>query len=294
MPRDQVYGVNRRRIGDAVVTVVNDGFEDFSFDILSPNITENEARSLLAAAGLPTIPRMSVNCYVVQDGRQTVLIDAGDANCLGTGGKLQGALAAADINPGQIDSILLTHAHPDHIGGLMEDGVARFPNAELILHEKELRFWNDEENFSNAPQQLHAVRTLVLKTFETYRRSLRPVCSGEVLSGITIQPLFGHTPGHSGFLISSGPESVFLWGDIVHWPDIQIPRPEVSLTFDINREQAVETRIRLLDMLASESILIGGMHLNFPGFIRIHRDGSSYVIQEDRWLPYLNSGAGSA
>lgn len=73
----------------------------------------------------------------------------------------------------------------------------------------------------------------------------------------------------------------------MHWPDIQVPRPEVSLTFDINREQAADTRRRLLDMLATEDTLVGGMHLNFPGFIRIRRDERSYVIQEERWFPYL-------
>lgn len=292
MPKEQVYGIYRRRVGDTVVTLLNDGIEDFSFDILSPNIKEDEAKSLLTKAKLPPIPRISVNCYVVQDGKQTVLIDAGDANRFGTGGRLQGALAAADISPQQIDSILLTHAHPDHLGGLTGHGAAVFTNAELIVHEKELQFWNSDEHFHQAPQRLHAVRKLALDTFGAYRTALRSVSGGEVLSGITIQPLFGHTPGHSGFIVSSGSESLFIWGDIAHWPDIQIPRPEASLVFDIDGKQAVETRRRTLDALASENTLVGGMHLNFPGFIRIHRDGSSYSIQEERWFPYIAPNGG--
>lgn len=126
-------------------------FEDFSFDVLSPDIAEEEAKQLLAEAGLPTIPRMSVNCYVVEDGRRTVLIDTGDANCLGSGDKLQGALAVAKVDPRKIDSVLLTHAHPDHLGGLIEHGVALFPNAELILYENELRFCERRQQLQPCP-----------------------------------------------------------------------------------------------------------------------------------------------
>ena len=288
IPRQQAYGINRRRIGDVVVTLINDGFEEFSFDILSNNITADEAKTMLTAANLPPIPRMSVNVYVVQDGHRTILIDGGDANCQRTGGRLHYALSAANIDASQIDAILLTHAHPDHVGGLAaHNATPLFPNAELILHPDELRFWRDDENFRKLPERLHGIRSLALNTFNAYQQVTRTATSGEVFPGITIQPLPGHTPGHSGYLIASGKDSVLIWGDIVHWPDIQIPRPEVTLAFDIDPSQAAETRMRLLDRLATDNTLIGGMHLNFPGFIRIHRDRNTYVIHEERWLPDL-------
>ena len=287
-PRQQAYGINRRRIGDVVVTLINDGFEDFSFDILSDNITSDEAKALLEAADLPPIPRMTLNVYVVQDGHRTILIDGGDASGHRTGGRLQYALSAANIDASQIDTILLTHAHPDHAGGLAGyNATPLFPNAELVVHPEELRFWRDDANFRNASEDMTGMRGLALNTFAAYQAVTRTADSGEVLPGITIQPLPGHTPGHSGYLIASGNESLLIWGDIVHWPDIQIPRPEVSLAFDINPRQAVETRMRLLDRVATDNLLIGGMHLNFPGFIRIHRDGNTYAIHEERWLPDL-------
>jgi glyoxylase-like metal-dependent hydrolase (beta-lactamase superfamily II) len=223
IPRQQAYGINRRKIGDVVVTLINDGSEEFSFDILSDNITADEAKSLLRAANLPPIPRMAVNVYVVQDEHRTVLIDGGDANCLGTGGRLHYALSAANIDASQIDTILLTHAHSGHVGGLAaHNATPLFPNAELVLNAEELRFWRDDENFRNTPD-LYAARSLALNTFDAYRSATRTATSGEVVPGITIQPLPGHTPGHSGYLITSGKDSVLIWGDIAHWPDIQIP-----------------------------------------------------------------------
>lgn len=281
-PHLQANGIYRRKVGNSVVTVINDGYEDFSFDILSSNITEKEAKELLVAANLQPIPRMNVNCYVVQDGKRTILIDAGDANCLGSGGKLQEGLAAAGIDPSEIDIILLTHAHPDHVGGLALKGQSLFPQAELVLHEKELRFWQEGTNFGGVPKELHAMRRLALDTFEAYQHSIRTSQGGEVVPGITMLPLFGHTPGHSGYMISSGKQSVLIWGDIVHWPDIQIPRPEVSLVFDVCQQQAAATRRGVLDMVTSDNIVVGGMHLNFPGFIRIQREQDTYSIHKER------------
>jgi glyoxylase-like metal-dependent hydrolase (beta-lactamase superfamily II) len=286
IPRQQAYGINRRRVGDVVVTMINDGYEDFSFDILL-NFDSETAEELLRAANLAPVPRMPVNVYVVQDGQRTVLIDAGDGNFQGNGGRLHAALSAAHIDAAQIDTILLTHAHPDHIGGLASPSAsALFPNAELVLNTKELHFWRDDPNVQNT-EYLRGPRALALNVFNAYRSRLRTAEDGEVLPGIVMQPLPGHTPGHSGYLISSRNESVLIWGDIVHWPDIQIPRFDASLSFDSDPNKAAETRKRVLDLVANDNILVGGMHLNFPGFIRVDRDGETYAVRDERWSPDL-------
>jgi glyoxylase-like metal-dependent hydrolase (beta-lactamase superfamily II) len=283
--RQQAPGLYRRRIGNMVVTLLNDGSETFSFDILSKDISADEARSLLTAANLPATPSMPVNAYLVQNGKQNILIDSGDANCMGTGGRLHDALASADIKSSDIDMILLTHAHSDHIGGLAaSNAVPLFPNAELVLHDKEYHFWRGGEILNRRPH-LHAERDLACNAFDAYRSSLRTVTEGEVVPGIAIRLLPGHTPGHSGYFIESGNDALLVWGDIVHWPDIQIPRPDVTLSFDIDPDQMIETRRNLLAELASEDVLVGGMHLNVPGFIRIQHDREAFKIRKERWMP---------
>ena len=286
VPRQQAVGINRRRLGDIVVTLIHDGFQDFSFDLLS-NITADAARELLVAAHLPPIPRMSINSYVIQDGKRTALIDGGAGGFHG-GGRLKHALAAANIEPSQIDTILLTHAHPDHVGGLATySATPLFPHAELVVNAAEVDYWRDETNFLSSPSIMQTIRRIALNTFDAYRSVMRTSSEGEVIEGVTMTPLPGHTPGHSGYWIHSGGESLLIWGDIVHWPNIQIRKPDVTLVLDHDPVQAAETRVRLFEVLASNNSLVGGMHLNFPGFIRIPRNGSGYEIREERWSPYL-------
>lgn len=288
IPRQQACGINRRKIGDVAVTMINDGSLDLSFDLLSDNITEAEAKDLLRAANLPPVPRLSVNTYVIQDGRRTTLIDGGGGGYLGWGGRLQYALSAANIDASQIDTILLTHVHPDHIGGLTAHGATPlFLNAELVLHAAELQFWRDDDNFREAPSYLQMIRSMALNTLDAYRSVTRTSTGGEVIEGVTMQPHPGHTPGHSGYLIRSGRDSVLIWGDVAHWPSIQIPRPDVAVAFDHDRDEATKTRKHLIDMAATDNILIGGVHVNFPGFIRIQRNGHAYRIIEERWSPDL-------
>ncbi|RXS94657.1 MBL fold metallo-hydrolase [Silvibacterium dinghuense] len=288
IPMQQAPTVYRRKLGDTVITLLNDGFEDYSFDIVH-HITRPEAEHLLRAAGLPPIARMPVHAFLIQDGRHTTLVDSGDANCMGTGGYLLSALRVAGVAPAEIDTVLVTHAHTDHIGGLLApDGARVFPRAEVVLHEEEFRFWSDDANFGPERQRMLPVRALALRVFEIYRSSLRTVTGGEVLPGIVLEPLPGHTPGHSGYRVTSKGESVLIWGDIVHLADIQIPRPEATLVFDVDAPLAEATRRRVLERAASENLLIAGMHLQFPGFLRIVRDDSSFALRPERWSPALD------
>ncbi|MBS1072945.1 MBL fold metallo-hydrolase [Gluconobacter cerinus] len=287
LPVEQATGVNRRRIGDIVVTALNDGCLDVDFSLLT-GVSIKDAEALMRAAHRPPEARMSVGAYLVQDGERTVLIDAGAGGFNGWGGRLCSALATVCVEPDEIDFVLLTHAHPDHIGGLAEtDGTPVFKNAELVLSEIEYQFWTDPQYSALFPETKHPMFVFARNTFAAYGNRTRRVTSGEVVSGIEFIPLPGHTPGHGGYRISSGHSSLLIWGDIAHFPDVQILRPDVTIAFDTDPEKACRTRYRTLDMVAANGELVGGQHLNFPGFIRVIRDGTMYRFYDEPWCPAL-------
>ena len=288
LPKVQAPGIYRKRIGEFIVTAIDDGYLDISFDLLA-NISASEAAGILEAASLPAIPQMNINTFVVQSKDRTTLIDSGGGGVNGWGGRLRAALAAANIDPSDIDSILLTHAHPDHVNGLATfNATPVFPNAELVLDERELEFWTGPGSIAAAPEPFRPFYYQAQNGIEAYRKVLRTIKKdSEVLPGITALPLYGHTPGHTGYVIHSGNDSLLIWGDIVHFPDIQVAKPEVTIAFDVDPVKATETRKRMLDMVATDNLSIAGMHFTFPGFGRIRRNGNGFQLQKEFRSPSL-------
>ncbi len=272
------FALPSQQIGDLTITAVSDGYLHTSFDCLA-NIDPADAARMQENAGITDHTSIHINCYLVGSGGRTILIDAGAGGFKQWGGRLKANLLHAGIQPSEIDAILLTHAHPDHVGGLMDaSSEAVFPNAELVAHHLEVAFWQDDGNLSRAPERAHGNFLVARQAFDGYRDRLRTFEGGEVLPGITAMPLPGHTAGHTGYRLDSGEKSLLVWGDIVHFPQIQVPRPEVSIAFDQDALLAAETRSTLLDCVAAEQLLIAGMHLGERGFARIKRTGGSYDI----------------
>jgi len=267
-----------QQIGDLTITAVSDGYLHASFDFLA-SIDPADASRMQENAGITDHTSIHINCYLVRSGGRTILIDAGAGGFKQWGGQLKTNLLLVGIQPSEIDAILLTHAHPDHVGGLMDaSGEAVFPSAELIAHHLEVAFWQDDGNLSRAPERARGNFLVARQAFEGYRDRLRTFDAGEVLPGMTAVPLPGHTAGHTGYRLESGGQNLLVWGDIVHFPQIQIPRPEVSIAFDQDAHLAAETRARLLDCVAAEQLLIAGMHLGEPGFAQVGRTGTGYGV----------------
>lgn len=157
-------------------------------------------------------------------------------------------------------------------------GHAAFPNAELVAHRREVEFWRDDGNLSRASERARGNFRIARHAFDAYGDALRTFDEGEVLPGIAAIPLPGHTDGHTGYLLESGDQGLLVWGDIVHFPHIQIKRPDVSIAFDQDASQAATTRSRLLDRVSAEGLLIAGMHLGELGFARIRRTNGEYGL----------------
>ncbi|WP_420394186.1 MBL fold metallo-hydrolase [Acuticoccus sp.] len=287
LPAEQVPGVYHRRVGDTLVTALSDGYLDASCDVFR-NLSEDEAKAVLVGGLQPYPPRISVNAFLVRSGGRTAIVDTGSSDCMGdTLGQLPKNMAAAGVAPEDVDTVLLTHMHPDHSGGLIDPaGNAFFPNAEVVVGEADYKLWHDDA-IAAAVDERRRKRYFTWSRAHVapYRDRLRwtPAAGGEVLPSVTTVPLPGHTPGHTGYLITSGGDSLLIWGDTVHVPGIQVPRPDTTMVFDWDPEGAIASRRRILEMVSAEEIPVAGMHVHFPGFANVARDGGSYRIVQEGW-----------
>nr|WP_245259332.1 MBL fold metallo-hydrolase [Methylobacterium sp. 77] len=228
-----------------------------------------------------------MNAYLIEaPGSKPILIDSGMGHFGGdTLGRVPEALAVAGVAPEDIGTVLLTHLHPDHAGGLIhDDGSAAYPNAELVLHEAESAYWLAEDAVSRAPEGARPYFRNAQKAVAPYSGRVRTMTSEEVLPGITAVPLPGHTPGHTGFRIVSGSASLLMWADIIHLPAIQFKRPEASLVFDVDSDRASSVRKRMLDEVSSEKTFVTGGHLEFPALGYVARAGAAYSFVPELWV----------
>ena len=284
----QTPGVYRRRIGDALVTVINDGFLDMPMALLR-GATPEELKGLLKDAFGPAEPRITVNAFVIETGANTVLVDAGGGSTtVYSMGLLPQNLAAAGFKPDDFDTVLLTHIHPDHSSGLMaKDGSPMFPRAEVVIHEDEFAFWSNPDlrdgRSAAATPYLDSADLLL----NTYAGRFRLTSGGTVVAGVTQLPLPGHTPGHSGYQIDSAGQTLVIWGDTVHVPEIQIPRPIVTSEYDISEPMAADSRQRIFEHVASERLLVTGGHVHLPGFAHIVPSGGGFRLVPEPWAVEL-------
>jgi glyoxylase-like metal-dependent hydrolase (beta-lactamase superfamily II) len=183
-------------------------------------------------------------------------------------------LAAAGVAPAEVDAVLMTHLHIDHVGGLLSaDGAPAFPNADLLIAAPEAAFWFDPANAAAAPEAAKPAFDLAVRMTAPYGDRLHRFGAGEPVPGIEAVPLYGHTPGHTGYALGSGDHKLLIWGDVFHFPDIESRQPGVGIPFDSDPAMAIATRQRILETAARERFLVAGMHMHFPAFARIAAAG---------------------
>ena len=285
LPTRQVPCVYHRRLGPFLVTALSDGHVDPPPDAVR-GVTPGEAKALMVAGtGLPGT-RISVNAFAIRGGGRTLLVDAGSGTTMGPScGRLPENLHAAGIDAAAVDAVLLTHVHPDHSNGLTSDeGVALFPRAEVHVHAAELAHWFDDAAMAAATERART-RYFEAARFRLapYRDRIRTFTDGAVLPGIAAVPCPGHTPGHSAFRIDGGDEAMLIWGDTVHVPELQVPRPDVTMLYDADPAMAAASRRAIFELVVRDGLVVGGMHLHFPGFARMAGPEDGYRVLPEPW-----------
>lgn len=192
-------------------------------------------------------------------------------------------LRAAGYATADIDTILLTHLHPDHACGINDGGRAVFPNAVVYVEKRDADYWLSPKVTAAAPDDAKAMFRMSQESVAPYAQAgkLRVFNIGDVLfDGMQVVPTPGHTPGHASYLFGSDGSAILIWGDIVHSHAVQFQRPEVSLEFDSDQRQAVQTRKDVFARAVRQKFWVGGAHLPFPGMGHVIAEGNGY-----RWVP---------
>lgn len=280
----QAPGFYRMALGDIEVTALYDGYTQHAPEIFKGASSE-EIQTLLAKKfNSPTKgSQTAINSYLINTGTNLILIDTGKSGP--TSGHLLKNLQAAGYHPEQVDMILLTHLHSDHVGGLLTpEGTMVFPNAQIFVSKVEADYWLNPDIAAKAPANRQLAFTQANAAIAPYKAKgkFHTFAANEVLiAGITAIPTPGHTPGHTSYLVSSKQQHLLVWGDIIHNYALQFSHPQITASFDMDGREAVITRGKLLHMAAAESnFWIAGAHLPFPGMGRVRAEKPGYV-----WVP---------
>jgi glyoxylase-like metal-dependent hydrolase (beta-lactamase superfamily II) len=286
MVKTQAPAYYRLMVGDFEVTAISDGTVKLPMLKLLTNAKPEKLSAALKAGFLKETVETSVNTYLVNTGNKLVLIDTGAAGLFGpTLGNLLSNLKASGYQPEQIDEIYITHMHADHVGGLMAGAALAFPNAVLRIDKADTDFWLSVENMNSAPEGAKGFFQGAMASVNPYVIAGKlKTFSGEteLVPGIHSQAAYGHTPGHSAYLVESKGERLELWGDLMHVAAVQFENPSVSIQFDTDSKAAAAARKAAYAEAAKSGSLVGLTHVAFPGLghLRAAPGGKGYI-----WVP---------
>ena len=282
--KTQAPGYYRMMLGDFEITALSDGTVDLPVDQLLSGARPGQVQRALKRAYLGVPLETSVNAYLINTGTRLVLIDTGAAGLFGpTLGKLSANLKAAGYLPEQVDEVYITHLHPDHVGGLLADGKAAFPNATLRFDQHDADFWLSNDRMTKAPDDAKGFFAGAMSAVKPYQEAGRlKTFSGttELVPGVRAEPAPGHTPGHTFYVVESRGQKLVIWGDMMHVAAVQFPDPSVVIKFDVDSKAALPQRRKAFADAARQGYYVAIAHVSFPGIGRLRAEGKGYV-----WVP---------
>ncbi|WP_288421824.1 MBL fold metallo-hydrolase [uncultured Acinetobacter sp.] len=290
----QVPGYYKHQFGNYRITSLLDG-TIYLDPKLFKNLSQAEKTKILtkyAAVNEKGI-QTSVNAFLVDDGKSLTLVDSGASSCFGPQlGSIAKNLELAGYQLANVKTVLLTHLHPDHVCGIAKDGKAVFPNATIYAHEREADYWlnpasektvpaNQKENYLGTVKNIEAA----LAPYEA-KKAFKTFKDGDVIQGFEVINTQGHTPGHHSFRLKSKGQQIVFVGDIVHSHSLQFDAPKTGVDFDVNSEQAINTRLKMFAEISNKQQWVAAPHLPFPGIGHVYKVNA----EQYQWIPlYFNN-----
>jgi len=282
--KTQAPGFYRMMLGDFEVTALFDGTLDLEPKKLLTNTTQAQVGKLLDRGFEKDAVPTSVNGYLINTGSKLVLVDTGAGGLFGpTLGNLQANLKAAGYQPDQVDDVLITHMHGDHVGGLVQDGKLVFPNATIHAGQEDADFWLNKANLEKASAEMKGFFQGAMASLNPYVEAgkFKGMKGGtELAPGIRAVPAHGHTPGHNIYVVESKGQKLVLWGDLMHVAAVQFAQPQITISFDVDSRPAAAERKKAYADAAKGRYLVGSAHLPFPGLGHVRAEGKGYA-----WVP---------
>jgi glyoxylase-like metal-dependent hydrolase (beta-lactamase superfamily II) len=283
----QAPGFYRYKIGDIEVTAINDGYAKRPLEGFIKNADLAQVQEVMKAAFLPTDAlQITFNTLVLKQNGRLTLIDTGNGDSgAPTSGTWMTNFKAAGFDPAQVDTVVFSHFHGDHINGFrLKDGTVVFPKAEIMVPAAEWDFWMDDARMAQAPDSMKGGFQGVRRVFAPVAKDVKRYEAGrEILPGLTAIAAPGHTPGHTAYMLSSGNGRLMIMSDVTNHPALFVRNPDWSAVFDMDADQARTTRRRMLDMAATERAQVAFYHAPFPATGYIARDGNGFELVPVQW-----------
>ncbi|MBZ9990213.1 MBL fold metallo-hydrolase [Mesorhizobium sp. BH1-1-5] len=283
-PVEPLVGFYKYKVGALEVTAVYDGIWRKPHDpAFIKDVSVDDTKAALAKAGQTTeFMPIPLTVVVLQMNGRTIMMDAGSGvgQWQANATHLPANMKAAGIDYKAIDTIMISHFHPDHVWGLMEKGTNNpvFPNAELVVNATEYNWWTDPSRLAKLPEGRKPAGKRIAENFPKWKNWKLVDDGAEVVPGIRLMAAPGHTPGHSVYHVDAGSEQFLVSADTMYVPALLAPHPEWQGSYDQDGPMAIATRHRIIDQVIADNVRICGSHFPFPGTGSFVKDGNAYAF----------------